>query len=863
MGALALTLSGYAQPRLMQTINSQWDFYQGDFASPPAHDVHALVWTRVSLPHTWNDRDTGSDGARGYYRGPGWYRKYLTVQATPNARFFLHFEGANQETTVFVNGQHVGDHKGGYSAFTFDITPYLAAGNRQELLVRVTNEHNPLIAPLSADFTFFGGIYRDVFLIQTEAHHFVMDDHGAAGVYVSTPEVSESAARLQVRGGVVIRGPVKDARIRTQVISPAGQRVSNFEQKIKAQEGKNHFSFTSPIVSPVALWSPDQPSLYRVIVELVINRQVTDRISLPLGFRWFHFDAKEGFFLNGKHLKLMGANRHQDVYGLGHALRDEQHRADLMLLKQMGANFIRLAHYPQDPAVLQAADELGLLVWEETPLVNEVTLDERHHQQAEVMLREMIRQHYHHPSVILWGYMNEIYWAHRFLPSERVEAHTRETVMLAKRLEQVARTEDPTRYTAMAMHNYPLYEESGIDSLPQVAGWNLYHGWYYDELEDFGKFMDRQHQKYPNRPHIISEYGAGADTRLHTTRPEKFDFSIQFQKKFHESFFQQIMERPYLAGAAVWNLIDFSSERRIDATPHLNNKGLANYQRQPKDAYFFYQAALRQEPFIKIAETTWLARSGAADAAAATFPIQVYSNQPEAELTHNGQSLGKKDVTSYQAVWPVTLTDGINVLEARAGQHIHRIEISYRSLPSQLNEGFDVLAINAGSHCDYIEPVSGQQWLRDTPYQPGGWGYRGGRPLYVGNKIGSKEDILTTDDDPLYQTMRMGMHDYQFDVAPGRYEVELLFVDPYPVSRRFVDGAESPRHEGGLRIFDVLINGITYRSQLDLTKELGYNYPLREKFIVEVQPQTPLLIAFRAQKGDAVISGIKIKSLGR
>ncbi|MBX2946727.1 MAG: DUF4982 domain-containing protein [Cyclobacteriaceae bacterium] len=854
--------------RFVSSINSSWEFHRGEVANAHSTDPLTDAWKVINLPHSWNDKDVTADGERGYYRGPGWYRKSVFISGDNSKKYFLHFEGANQKTTVYVNGQKVGEHVGGYSAFTFEITSVIKRNSYNLIEVKVDNSHNSLIPPLSADFTFFGGIYRDVFLVETDHTHFAMDDFGSSGIFITTPVVTENTGLVQVKGTFMYAPEKsKNLRIRSTITTKEGREISRFEQKLNAKAGKNSFSIKSPLLTSIEPWSPQKPNLYYLTVQLVDDGKVRDELTQPLGFRSFSFDPVNGFFLNGKPLKLIGANRHQDMYGAGNALSDERHRADLQLLKDMGANFIRLAHYPQDPAVLRAADELGILVWEETPLVNEITLDECHHKNSEVMLLEMIRQHYNHPSVILWGYMNEIYWAHRFLPQEKVEAHTKETVRLAKTLEKIAREEDPTRYTAMAMHNYPLYEESGIDSIPQVAGWNLYHGWYYDELEDFGKFMDRQHAKYPNRPHIISEYGAGADNRLHSLQSEKFDFSAEFQKRFHESFLKQILERPFIAGAAVWNLIDFSSERRIDATPHLNNKGLATYDRTPKDAYYLYQAALRKDPILKIAERGWTHRTDyppAANETAGQYPIQVYTNLAEVELLLNGQSLGKKKAEDYQVTFDVTLLPGQNTIEVRGENHaMDFVTISFQPLPWNLKEGFTVLAVNAGSNCDYTEEISGQIWVKDKSYSKGSWGYLEGKPLYVANKIGSKEDILTIDDDPLYQTMRVGSRGYRFDVSPGRYEVELLFTDPYPVSRRFVDGAESPDHPGDLRVFDVLINNRLVLPSLDLLKHQGYNYPLREKFIIQVLDENGLSVTFQSQKGETIISGIKLTYLGR
>ena len=858
----------FAQSRKKATVNDHWYFIKTDENPDTFSNFHS-EGTIVNLPHSWNDKDVLSDGERGYYRGATWYGKQLSIQKEDQKKYYLHFEGANQETTLYVNNTLVGNHKGGYSAFRFDITPLLNDKGNNFIKVKVDNSHNPDIPPLSADFTFFGGIYRDLYLIETADIHFDMEDFASTGIYISTPEVSTNSASLKLRTLVKNDSDKKESiSIVHSVLDGEGSEIFSTEQKVvlKAREQKQVVVESGPLKN-IKLWSPDSPYLYRVISHIVKKGEILDEVDNPLGFRWFSFDAKKGFFLNGESLKLMGANRHQDYWGEGNALSDDLHRSDMQLLKDMGGNFIRLAHYPQDPAILEAADEIGLLVWEETPLVNEVTLSEAHDENSKIMVKEMVRQHYNHPSIIMWGYMNEIYWAHRFLDEEVVDAHTKATLQLAQKLEDIVREEDPSRYTAMACHNYPLYESSEITKIPMIVSWNLYHGWYYDTFEDFGKFMDRQHNQFPERIHFISEYGAGSDVRLHSTKPERFDFTVEGQKRFLESFLKQILERPFIAGASVWNLIDFNSERRLDAIPHLNSKGLAEADRTPKDTYYLFKAALSDDAVVKIAETNWVNRSGYPEKGETEVfqPVQVYSNASEVELFQNGESLGVKKIDNFSATWDVLFSDGSHEFMATADSFpSDKVFIDFKWIPFYTNKAREKIdiSLNAGSNYSFFDHKGNVVWISDKQYESGSWGALGGSPLYISKKIGTKEDILTvTDFIPLYQTMQVGADGYQFDVPEGKYEVELLFVEPFPKSRRFVDGNESPDHSGGVRIFDVLINEDVVLEKLDLLKTYGYNYPFRKKWEIKVKDDEGIKIQFKEIKGESIISGIKIRQI--
>jgi beta-galactosidase len=564
-----------------------------------------------------------------------------------------------------------------------------------------------------------------------------------------------------------------------------------------------------------------------------------DEITNPLGFRWFSIDGTNGFSLNGKPSKLRGANRHQDYQGLGNAVPDAIHVRDMELMKDAGYNFVRLAHYPQDPSVLQAADRLGLMIWEETPLVNYITISDAFNENSAVMLKEMIRQHRNHPSVIMWGYMNEIYLR---VPKENEANIKKETVRLAKELNRLAKTEDPTRPTTIAFHGSEVYNTEGLGDIPDIIGWNLYSGWYSRVFEDFGKFIDEQHQKYPKRPLIISEYGANSDLRLHSLTPRRFDSTTEYQRAFHESYLEQINARPFIAGQAIWNQFDFGAELRGENMPHVNNKGMFTYDRQPKDVHYFYKANYKGAPVLHIAAADWKYRAGT-DLSAQK--IDVYSNLAEVELFLNGASLGKKKPNGIRkATWDVTFRDGVNYLKAEGSQNnipqTDAAEVYYKLVTVKADE----IAVNVGSNAQFTDE-SKTVWLADVPYKQGGFGFIGTEATAV---YGSPPDrnILGTPDDPLFQTMQEGLTAYRLDVPDGTYEVELRF-------------AETRFQKPGERVFDVKINGQTFLEKLDLVKEVGFQTAFTRKF--KISANDGILVEFAAAQGKAVLSGIRVRRL--
>lgn len=841
--------------RTRYTLNDGWRFtFSDQNKSEPAADD--LAWTLVNLPHTWNAEDT-LDDVPGYHRGTGWYRRSLRLdESLRGKRIFLYFEGANQVAEVFVNGRRVGTHIGGYTAFSFDVSDAVRFGAQDEntLVVSVDNSHNPNIPPLKADFNFYGGIYRDVWLIATDPVHFSMLDHAGPGVYVETPAVSAQSATTRVRGTIINDADAaQQIEVRSAIINAEGREVAVSSSALQL-DGRTErtFELTPATITRPQLWSPNKPYLYSVRTVIRAGARTLDEVTTPLGFRWFSFDAERGFFLNGEHLKLRGTNRHQDFAGLGNAVPDALHIRDMEIIKDDGFNFVRLAHYPQDPSVLEAADRLGLIIWEEIPVVNQISLSDEFAENAKRMLTEMIRQHRNHPSIILWGYMNEV-----FLGPKMSDEHVRATVKLARALEEVCRREDPSRATTIAFDNgaRELYHTSGLSAVTQVVGWNLYHGWYYDTFPDFGKFLDEEHRRFPRRPLIVSEYGANGDTRLHSLAPRRSDSTLEWQRMYHEAYLPQINARPFLAGAAVWNQFDFGSEFRGETIPHINQKGLYTFDRRPKDTSYFYRAEFSSKPVIHIATRDWAMRadtmskqSNSTAVPEVTRQIDVYSNLRALELLCNGVSLGRRNVGDLRRVtWDVRFRAGRNVLVARGARDgemfYDRAEINFTLTPPVLASApFKELAVNVGSNAQFIG-ADKTVWREDQPYRAGGWGYLG-----EAKPVATQKNVWLTTEDPLYQTMLKELSGYRFDVPDGDYDVELRFV-------------ESEFDQAGKRIFDVSINGEAVIRRLDLAREYGLMKPFARRFHARVTDSKGLHIEFTPVVGPPILSAVRVRRL--
>lgn len=565
--------------RHIVSINSDWQFSKmGDTIS-------------VNLPHTYNNVDAFDDEP-GYYRGPVNYFKFLhTADLDQEKEHFLRFGAVNQVADILVNGKLVGSHVGGYTSFTIDITDELTYGV-DTLEVIVDNNHNENIPPLKGDFTFYGGIYRDVELITVDDSHFSFDYYGSDGVYIDPLRVEGNAARIGVRG-YVENFDDKTQKVVVSIYDNNGKFFHKMSPPNYSESNGEWKLFFD--LKDVKLWSIKNPYAYKFVAEIIDTKSniVRDKISIPYGIRSFHFDPVKGFRLNGKYEKLIGVNRHQDRPNIGNALTIEHHIEDLDLIKEMGANFLRTAHYPQDKSITDYCDKYGILVSIEIPLDHQISLSEEFAEVCKEMTLEMIHQYYNHPSVIIWAYMNEMGLGKKI---DRDSSEMWSVAALAKEIENLIRKEDPYRYTMIPNHgDFDIYHHFGLTEIPMLVGWNLYYGWYEPDFKGFGRFVDHAHKIIPHKPMLITEYGAGADPRITSNLPERFDFSLEWSYEFHKSHIEMIEQRDFIAASAVWNMFDFGSESRQDAVPHINNKGLCGFDRIPKPVYYLYQSHLRDD----------------------------------------------------------------------------------------------------------------------------------------------------------------------------------------------------------------------------------------------------------------------------
>ena len=830
--------------REMKTINDNWEFRKSIDES----------WESVNLPHTFN---IDAYQQRNYYQGKGFYRRTLVLpEIVAERRYYMKIDAASKAANIRVNGKEVGSHVGGYTACIVDITEYI----RKENLIEITVDNGRKdITPISADFTFWGGIYRDLWLISTPKQHFNMSNMGSDGIFISTPVVNEKRGVLKVKCEVTNDSHESSIlEVRSAIYSPQGKLLQTIKQKQKLKSGETYiFENTSGAIESPDLWSPETPSLYLVKTTLVDPKsgKLLDEKNHKVGFRWFTFDGSKGFFLNGKSYKLRGLNRHQDQAPAGVALDDEAHRRDIFLMKELGCNFIRISHFPQDDAILEMCDELGLLAWEEIPIINIVPNTPGYDDNCEYNLREMIRQHYNHSSVITWGYMNEILLTAPSIGKPEWLACKERTVNLAQRLEAVLKEEDPGRASVMAFNMTNLYNEIGLN-LVDVVGWNLYHGWYVDKLKDFNAWCEDQHRRYPDQPMIISEWGAGSDKRLHSTQGRAFDFSIEYQQTYIVHYLPFIENTEWISGCAYWNFIDFNVAARQESMPRVNNKGLAYNNRIWKDVAYYFKAMWRKDiPVIRIASRDWEMRTGEINKPQS---IKIYSNMPEVELFINGQSIGCQKIANCHTVFNVILPEGISVLMAQGIKNGKTVQdamtIQFKSLPN-IAEG-DELAINVGSNCYFTSDISNLTWLPDQPYTAGGWGYIGGKAH------STTSEIYNTLDGPIYQTWREGNWSYKIDAPIGEYEIELLIADvtkPAAQLANLLNKNKEEKHSGETR-FHISICGKQVETNFSPIDGGKHRTAFKRRYIIRNE-HDHIVISAGAVKGEPFLAGIKVRKL--
>ncbi len=845
------------------TINLGWQFILGEKTSEN--------WQTVNLPHTWNKKDAFDD-EKGYFKGVGWYKKQLFFSKDKaDLIHYIYFKGVNQETDVYVNGHHVGNHKGGYTAFNFNISKWINYDVYNLIEVKVDNSHNLNIPPLDADFTFYGGIYRDVQLISKPKQHISLSDYASDGFYVDYYSVSEEKAGVSVK--ILIDNfetKAVNTQIKVAVLDTENNPVfdKNLKFKSSAEASEAVSVKFSELYNP-KLWSPQSPYLYKVHLQLLDeNGKVLDEKWQNIAFRWVSIDAEKGFFLNGKPIKLIGVNRHQDYEGYGNAVPMELQKKDIHLIKEMGANVLRNAHYPQSRELYDLCDKLGILVWTEIPVVNKVTDTKAFFEVCHNMQKEHIKQYYNHPSVVMFGYMNEIYLRLAFdnaSSATEKENQKKAALELAKQLEQLTRDLASDRITVMAGHLNELYNETGIADLPMLFGWNLYFGWYDKDIPDLGIFLDEQHQRYPNRSLLLSEYGPGADARIFTKTPKKFDFSIEYQSKLHQSYYQQITERPYMTGMTAWNFADFGSEFRGDAIPHINQKGLIQYDRTPKEIYYWYKSVLdKSEPFVHIA-ASYL--EGLTLFGADSYPVQFYSNQNEGDLFLNDEKLQRVSFKNGLATVDMPFKDGSNTIKLITDSISEERIITLSKIKSLNFETFSRFGINVGSHFYFKDKIHQITFIPDQVYQEGSFGYIDGETYQLSKDKhqGIPYSIRNTDSDPLFQTMLEGCTNYKLDIPKGAYKVTLFFVEPKikPVENIYnlSSKTETVIEKKAQRIFDIYLNDYCIESDFNMAAQYPEKYGVEKQALVHVENNKGLDITLKPVEGKPVLSGILIEKL--
>lgn len=595
--------------RFVYNLNSKWAF------AKQAAGVPAKLppdWDCVNLPHTWNAVD-GQDGGNDYYRGTCCYARTLAKADLPQTdRFYLELRGANSSADVYLNGTHLAHHDGGYSTWRVDITGSLASDNL--LVIMVDNAPNDKVYPQVADFTFYGGLYRDVNILCVSESHFDLDYFGGPALKI-TPEVRGKDAGVNIE--TRITNPKTGQKLRYTVFDACGCEVAGVET------GDTNAALD---IAGVRLWhGRKDPYLYTAVIELLDNGDVIDRVSSRFGCRTFTIDPENGFFLNGEEYPLRGVSRHQDRWGIGNALLPEHHKEDMDLICEAGFTTIRLAHYQHDQYFYDLCDERGMVVWAEIPYISQHMPSARENTVSQ--MKELIVQNYNHPSIVVWGLSNEASMKGDKDPGLR-ENH--------RILNDLCHEMDKTRPTVMAVVS-PCPIGSPYVHIPDIVSYNHYFGWYGGDTSMNGPWFDKFHAKYPDKPIGCSEYGCEA-LNWHTSTPAQGDYTEEYQAFYHEELIRQLFSRKYIWATHVWNMFDFGADARNEGGENgQNHKGLVTFDRKyKKDSFYAYKAWLSDEPFVHLCGKRYVNR------VEDVTKVTVYSNQPVVELFANGVSLGRE-----------------------------------------------------------------------------------------------------------------------------------------------------------------------------------------------------------------------------
>jgi len=619
--------------RTIVNFNAKWAF------TKQAKEVPASLptdWNFVNLPHSWNNID-GQDGDNDYYRGTCYYAKAFSKADLPEAkRYFLEIRGANSSADVYLNGKNLAHHDGGYSTWRVEMTEDMAASNL--LVIAVDNAANETVYPQMADFTFYGGLYRDVNIICVEESHFDLSYYGAPGIAV-TPAIEGKDAKIAIETFVTDR---KEGQfVRFGIYKPCGCKVAETE----SAETKAELA-----IENVHLWhGRKDPYLYTAKAELIENGEVIDTVTTRFGCRTFQIDPENGFILNGEEYPLRGVSRHQDRWGFGNALLPEHHREDMELINEIGCTTIRLAHYQHDQYFYDLCDEYGMVVWAEIPYISKHMPTGR--ENTITQMKELIAQNYNHPSIVVWGLSNEISIGGS--DDDLLENH--------RILNDICHEMDKTRLTTIAAVSMCRMDDPYL-KIPDVVSYNHYFGWYGGDTTMNGPWFDKFHMTHPNIPIGCSEYGCEA-LNWHTSNPMQGDYTEEYQAYYHEELIRQFFSRKYMWATHVWNMFDFGADARNEGGENgQNHKGLVTFDRKyKKDSFYAYKAWLSDDPFVHLCGKRYV------DRVEDVTRVTVYSNLPEVELFANGTSLGRKAAEDHFFYFDVP-NAGTTRLEAVAGE---------------------------------------------------------------------------------------------------------------------------------------------------------------------------------------------------
>lgn len=651
-----------AEGREVKSFNDNWLFKKGPFPTEMINVVQRwnTGWKEIHIPHTWNAVDMQVK-ADDFYEGPGYYKKhYFFPESLKGKRVFLRFEGVGAVTEVYVNGTLAGTHKGAYSAFVVEMTSLLKPGMENEIIVKANNSSRPDVIPVNhVLFGVYGGIYRPVWLIITNPCNITVTDCASPGIYITQKNVTKKQADVKVKVKLdnATLQPVP-VTLQNTIYTQEGKKVASQSENINltpqgTQTFETHFSLKNPV-----LWQGrENPYLYKVVSRLMQNNEVIDEVVQPLGLRNYEIIAGKGFYLNGEKYPMYGVTRHQDWWGLGSALTNENHDFDLATIMDLGATTVRFAHYQQSDYLYSRCDSLGLIIWAEIPFVNRVTGQEA--ENARNQLRELIRQSFNHPSIYVWGLHNEVYQPHEY------------TVSLTQSLHDLAKTEDPDRYT-VSVNGYG-HMEHPVNLNADIQGMNRYFGWYEKKIQDIEPWVEGLEKNYPNQKLMLTEYGADANIHHQTEYlGESLNWGKEFypetfQTKTHEYQWSVIANHPYIIASYLWNTFDFCAPLWTrGGVPARNMKGLVTFDRKiKKDSYFFYKANWSKDPVL------YLTQRRNADREKQITSVTVYSNIGTPKVYLNGKELPniRKGYTDIHYIFDkVTLNPGKNILKAVASK---------------------------------------------------------------------------------------------------------------------------------------------------------------------------------------------------